>query len=1123
MSKSAPVFLALPILLLAGTAARILFTWSNAASVPSLNRAVITSAGGRAQQPAGVSATAEASASSKRFLAPEGVDLDVTYISRVPLYKIYCVEYPEPVDGRPGISRLCPGTEDEKRWPDPGEIVTFTAHVINKGTLISPAFAYAWQIDGVEVASGTLPALPPAAEVTTAHRWPWAHTLSPDGQRVLDDHMVRFTVDPDDAIAETYEINNSLEDRTNALSAQIAIHPTAYAACNVPVTTSLPFSAEDWIQKQIARWNQSLAESIYPATPAEATDRVRVDSIVITTTAPPRDRSHDIPWFLASDDCRPQEGYYTPEEDIDWGLIHEMCHQAGLIDLYTFNIAGGSVDVTDRAGNTVNMGFLWPSVDIMFGGDTWPYNDARFFSSHSAGGSASNKGYRRGYFGEYQFDIPGQNHLLVLDNQGNPAPGVDVRLYQAGDWEDWTRQRPVDATPEIIGSTDTQGRYLLPNRDAHGGVATATGHTLRDNPFGLVNSEGDQNHFLIRLGRGEHEEFHWLDITPFNLAYWLGDTVSHTLTLTSHVPPPDAPAPPKLTAARVEGPRAALSWEASPEPEVVGYRVVRLDPPDAHYVQASDLLTGTHFAEDFAGFGIPWDGHRVYAVTAVDAAGRESGFSAFAYAPLLHAPMAVAVAPDQSRAVLDPWNESPLLRQRPDGIYSHRLTNPGADLFDARYLAVDGSNRLILSDMGFGDPPHPGVRVFGSSVDPLLTFGAAGTGPGQVITPTGVAWWAGGHCTFGGPYEVDDHTLLLLHLDGSYDGAQGEQGTAQGTAFEPGRYGQGVEFDSGDMLTYSTAGNLNRTAGGIEFWLRPDWNGDDGQDHAFFEVGDGWFNRIRLAKDAADNFRFVVWASSSEFGTAHWVGDWQAGEWHHIAATWRDSEIALYEDGVQVGHEPVQVPSLLSELLYVGSGSWDGRVAHGIIDEVRISDLPRVGNSDSCGRFLLADSGSHRIQAFDGSGNFVAEFGSYGSGPGQFDSPQGLAVDGSGRVIVVDGGNSRLVALSFDGQTFGYLDSFTAGFDAPASVAADRLGNLAVADTGNNRIVVLDAEGEFLAEYTEPNDGYTGSFLWPRGVAIDGWGNLVVADTGNQRVVTVRGALPGRPRLWLPLVVRVDR
>jgi hypothetical protein len=184
--------------------------------------------------------------------------------------------------------------------------------------------------------------------------------------------------------------------------------------------------------------------------------------------------------------------------------------------------------------------------------------------------------------------------------------------------------------------------------------------------------------------------------------------------------------------------------------------------------------------------------------------------------------------------------------------------------------------------------------------------------------------------------------------------------------------------------------------------------------------------------------------------------------------------------------------------------------------------LPRLGNSLTCGRILVADSGNHRVQAFDSQGGFVAEFGSYGNGEGQFNNPQGLAVDPSGRVLVVDQGNNRIVALSFDGQAFGYLDSYTAGFGAPTGVAVAAWGHIVVADTGNNRVAVVDAEGNFVAEYTEPNDRYAGSFNAPRGVAIGRDGSLVIADTGNQRVVTVRGALPAWHTIWLPLVFRSD-
>ena len=46
---------------------------------------------------------------------PQGIDLDVTFISRVPLYNAYCVEYTWDIPGQPGIPFLCPGSENDRR------------------------------------------------------------------------------------------------------------------------------------------------------------------------------------------------------------------------------------------------------------------------------------------------------------------------------------------------------------------------------------------------------------------------------------------------------------------------------------------------------------------------------------------------------------------------------------------------------------------------------------------------------------------------------------------------------------------------------------------------------------------------------------------------------------------------------------------------------------------------------------------------------------------------------------------------------------------------------------------------------------------------------------------------
>ena len=1075
---------------------------------PTSGRSVPTSAAATATRPGMVTPENATRVPDSGGLA--GVDLDVTFISRDPMYYMYCVEYPD------GLPQICAGHEDDRHWPAQGELVTFTAHVVNKGTLASPGFDFQWALDGSPVLSGSLPGLAAGAEVTTTYQWAWAHAM--DGEKVLDDHDVRFIVDPQNLIAETYESNNHIEDRTNALSFYLYITEEMYAVYNVPVDPEYPYSAEDWLQKQIAAINTNLEAAVYPTTPQGATVRVRIDKIAIAETNPAPDYHHDGGWFIDRDLRAGASAYYDPASDIDWGLVHELAHQMGLIDLYASNIYHTVVMVQNQSGGPTNFGFEWPRGGIMGGGDIYPYTDINMYDSHTAGGLSSNYGYRNGYYGVYQYDIPLQNNFLVLDNQGDPAPGVEVSLYQRGGVWDWTGHPGVDATAEISGETGSDGLFALPNRSAQGGATTLSGHVLHDNPFGLVDIIGVNNRFLVQLSQGTHEEFFWLDVTAFNLAYWLGNTDEYTFVLNSHVPAAAAPAAPLLNPPRVAGSAVDLCWAPSSSPGITLSRLYRASPPDYLYTQVAELPASQTCYQDTLPGG--WYGGFVYAVTARDSSGLESGFSNTAWAPRLYNPTAVTLLPDGNSLILDPQNGYALHLMDPAGYYLSDRGTVHYHLELSQYSTLDANQRLVINHPGdYYDPRHS-VRLADLDIVPVLEFGQTGTAPGEFNNPTGVASW-GPACSIEGPYQDDSDTLLLLHLDDSFTGAQGEVGTPSGVTFTAGRYDQGIQVGEGDSLYYPTAGNLDPAQGSIEFWLKPDWNGNDEASYTFFEVGYDWFNRMRIMKDGANNLRLMVWDDDTEYGVAYNVGHWLAGEWHHVAATWQGNQIALFVDGVQVGWtDGVTMPSVLADELFVGSAALEPQYAQGVMDEFRISSVPRLGNSQACNRLLVADSGNHRLQAFDSLGNFLSEFGSLGSGPGQFDNPQGLVVDSTGRVLVADGSNNRIVVLGFDGTGFAYLTAYTPGLAGPTGLAVDAADNIYIADSGNNRIVVLRADGSFLREYTTPNDGSSGDLNRPSGLAVTAEGVLIIADTGNARVVRIYPAGATQVVL-LPMVARM--
>ena len=104
---------------------------------------------------------------------------------------------------------------------------------------------------------------------------------------------------------------------------------------------------------------------------------------------------------------------------------------------------------------------------------------------------------------------------------------------------------------------------------------------------------------------------------------------------------------------------------------------------------------------------------------------------------------------------------------------------------------------------------------------------------------------------------------------------------------------------------------------------------------------------------------------------------------------------------------------------------------------------------------FVSDTDNHRIQVFTPGGTYVTQWGSYGSGNGQFWWPYSIAVNNSDFVYC--------------------------------------------ADTYNNRIQVFTPSGTYVTQWGSFGSG-NGLFMYPRGIAVNGSGYSYVADTGNDRI-----------------------
>jgi DNA-binding beta-propeller fold protein YncE len=148
------------------------------------------------------------------------------------------------------------------------------------------------------------------------------------------------------------------------------------------------------------------------------------------------------------------------------------------------------------------------------------------------------------------------------------------------------------------------------------------------------------------------------------------------------------------------------------------------------------------------------------------------------------------------------------------------------------------------------------------------------------------------------------------------------------------------------------------------------------------------------------------------------------------------------------------------------------------------------------------------LQAAPVAFELVAEFGSTGTAPGQFDSPGGVAIDSLGRIIVADSGNNRVQLCQRDGSctTFGGPGSSAGQFSYPLDVALDDLDRIFVVDTDNDRMQVCSTMGA--CTVIGGLGSALGRFDAPLSVAVTPDGRMAVADQFNGRVqiCTVHGA-----------------
>lgn len=182
--------------------------------------------------------------------------------------------------------------------------------------------------------------------------------------------------------------------------------------------------------------------------------------------------------------------------------------------------------------------------------------------------------------------------------------------------------------------------------------------------------------------------------------------------------------------------------------------------------------------------------------------------------------------------------------------------------------------------------------------------------------------------------------------------------------------------------------------------------------------------------------------------------------------------------------------------------------------------FPHDAVADRAGNVYVADRGNHTIRKIDCSGTtstvagFAGESGFRdGTNTARFNKPSGLAIDGSGNLIVADSANHVIRKISITSTNYvvttiagsNSLSGMTDGagnaarFNSPKGLVVNSAGYIYVNDTGNGNVRQISPGGMVTTINTiiGVNSGITN----PVGVTMDRTGDLFVTDSTRHIIV----------------------
>lgn len=164
-------------------------------------------------------------------------------------------------------------------------------------------------------------------------------------------------------------------------------------------------------------------------------------------------------------------------------------------------------------------------------------------------------------------------------------------------------------------------------------------------------------------------------------------------------------------------------------------------------------------------------------------------------------------------------------------------------------------------------------------------------------------------------------------------------------------------------------------------------------------------------------------------------------------------------------------------------------------DDGEFLTTPLSITRDNDGYLYVCDL--QKIYKFDQYGGFIEAWGSYGSGAGQISEPSSIHYSAHGdNLVVSNSANNRITVFSTSGvlvREFGSAGTGEGEFDSPHGLTTDSGGNIYVVDSNNHRVQIFSEVGTFIREFGSSGAGNY-QLVYPKDVELLTTGEIIVTS-----------------------------